>query len=380
MIDASIMNIYSILIIMWLGLNEVFIIGTKLKKRVNRYFFIQKKYTLIFIIIISYPYFIFVNYLIYSDQTIMPNILKILLTIFNSIYNYLSIIIFIWGCVSLCKMKDKLDSIYKLSQDKNKSIIPKVIINENIDNTYIESLAGLMENENKIIMYDNENINNNDVNHTNKKKVKKNILFLKKVFENNLYKEINDLIKNNNDYEDSEDYLIDYQSEIKILNIFNKENINLNSKNNLEQKNIKKSVTMFTSYEDKNNDYKEINDFYLSPNDKENITSIINMSFLFLIITIFLTIYIRFTQSLYFSSNYFILYFLIFFTSGFEILYIFCTYMLFFQNRLSNEYKNLKIIGEIEKFLNPKKNKSLHFKEIKNLKIFKRLKDFINFE
>ena len=105
-----------------------------------------------------------------------------------------------------------------------------------------------------------------------------------------------------------------------------------------------------------------------------------NMSFLFLIITISLTTYLNFIQNSFFSSNYFTLYLFIFFNSGLEILYIFCTYMLFYKKRLSHEYKNLKIIGEIEKFLNPKKKISLHVKEIQNLYIFRRLKDFINFE
>ena len=273
-------------------------------------------------------------------------------------------------------MKDKLDSIYKFSLDKNRSIIPKVIINENNDNTILESSIQLKEEKEMR----NENIilnNNNDKNNSKKKKY---ILFLQKAFENNLYDEINCLIKNNDTYEDSEDYLLDYQSEIKILNIFNEENLNFNSKTDVEKINIKNIKPFYTSYEDKNNDYKEIDDFFLSQNDKENISSVMNMSFLFLIITMSLTFYLNTIQNSFFSHNYFTLYFLIFFNSGLEILYIFCTYMLFYKKRLSNEYKNLKIIGEIEKFLNPKKKISLHIKEIQNLYIFRRLKDFINFE
>ena len=375
-INANIMNIYCILIIMWLGLNEVFIIGTKLKKRINHYFYIQKKYTLIFLLIISYPYYIFVNYLIYSNQTFISEQSKNLINLLYEIYNYLTIIVFIYGCCSLCKMKDKLDSIYKFSLDKNRSIIPKVIINENNDNTILESSIQLKEEKEMR----NENIilnNNHDKNNSKKKKY---ILFLQKAFENNLYDEINGLIKNNDTYEDSEDYLIDYQSEIKILNIFNKENSNFYSKSDVDNINIKNKKSFYTSYEDKNNDYKEIDDFFLTQNDKENISSVMNMSFLLLIITISLTIYLNTIQNSFISSNYFTLYILIFFTSGLEILYIFCTYMLFYKKRLSHEYKNLKIIGEIEKFLNPKKKISLHIKEIQNLYIFKRLKDFINFE
>ena len=376
MINANILNIYCILIIMWLGLNEVFIIGTKLKKRINHYFYIQKKYTLIFLLIISYPYYIFINYLIYSYQTLISEKIKIIINFLYILYNYITIIIFFYGCCSLCKMKDKLDSIYKFSLDKNRSIIPKVIINENNDYTILESSIELKEEKEMR----NENIllnNNNDKNNSKKKKY---ILFLQKAFENNLYDEINGLIKNNDTYEDSEDYLIDYQSEIKILNIFKEENLNFNSKTDVENINIKNTKSFYTSYEDKNNDNKEIDDFYLTQNDKENISSVMNMSFLFLIITISLTLYLNIFQNTFFSSNYFTLYFLIFFNSGLEILYIFCTYMLFYKKRLSNEYKNLKIIGEIEKFLNPKKKISLHIKEIQNLYIFRRLKDFINFE
>ena len=375
-INANIMNIYCILIIMWLGLNEVFIIGTKLKKRINHYFYIQKKYTLIFLLIISYPYYIFINYLIYSYQTLISEKIKIIINFLYILYNYITIIIFFYGCCSLCKMKDKLDSIYKFSLDKNRSIIPKVIINENNDNTILESSIQLKEEKEMR----NENIilnNNHDKNNSKKKKY---ILFLQKAFENNLYDEINGLIKNNDTYEDSEDYLIDYQSEIKILNIFNEENLNFNSKTDVEKINIKNTKSFYTSYEDKNNDNKEIDDFYLTQNDKENISSVMNMSFLFLIITISLTLYLNTIQNTFLSSNYFTLYFLIFFNSGLEILYIFCTYMLFYKKRLSDEYKNLKIIGEIEKFLNQKKKITLHIKEIQNLYIFRRLKDFINFE
>ena len=375
-INANIMNIYCILIIMWLGLNEVFIIGTKLKKRINHYFYIQKKYTLIFLLIISYPYYIFINYLIYSYQTLISEKIKIIINFLYILYNYITIIIFFYGCYSLCKMKDKLDSIYKFSLDKNRSIIPKVIINENNDNTILESSIQLKEEKEMR----NENIilnNNHDKNNSKKKKY---ILFLQKAFENNLYDEINGLIKNNDTYEDSEDYLIDYQSEIKILNIFNEENLNFNSKTDVEKINIKNTKSFYTSYEDKNNDNKEIDDFYLTQNDKENISSVMNMSFLFLIITISLALYLNIFQNTFLSSNYFTLYFLIFFNSGLEILYIFCTYMLFYKKRLSDEYKNLKIIGEIEKFLNPKKKITLHIKEIQNLYIFRRLKDFINFE
>ena len=378
MINANIMNIYCILIIMWLGLNEVFIIGNKLKKRINHYFYVQKKYTLIFILLISYPYHIVINYLIYTEKSLISQKPKIIINSLYILYNYLTIIIFIYGCCSLCKMKDKLDSIYKFSLDKNRSIIPKVVINENNDNTIVESSIELKDNNNNI-QINNENIvlNNQYKNNT---KIKKNILFLQKIFENNLYEEINDLIKNNDKCEESEDYLLDYQSEIKILNIFNKENSNLNSKNDLEKIHIKRKKSLYTSYEDKNNEYKEIDDFFLTQNDKENISSIINMSFLLLIITITISLYLNFIQSSFFASNYFTLFILVFFTSGLEILFIFCTYMLFNQKRLSHEYKNLKIIGEIEKFLNPKKKKSIHFKEIKNLYIFRRLKDFINFE
>ena len=60
---SSIISIYLILLLMWIGLNHVFDESKSyLQKCVNLYFYKQKKYTIVIILILIYPYQIVISY------------------------------------------------------------------------------------------------------------------------------------------------------------------------------------------------------------------------------------------------------------------------------------------------------------------------------
>ena len=90
----------------------------------------------------------------------------------------------------------------------------------------------------------------------------------------------------------------------------------------------------------------------LSKNDKKVISNIFNMSIAFIILTIFI-IYLNIgatSRLLSTISGSLVLYFITFFC---EVAGMVIIYKLFFTNMSVQEYQNLKIIGEIEKYINP---------------------------
>ena len=101
-------------------------------------------------------------------------------------------------------------------------------------------------------------------------------------------------------------------------------------------------------------------------------------SFNFLLVNLILYSFQTFTDFLYNYTPFLVLLKLIL-VSFFELVYIYISYKLFFINNLSDEYQNLKYLGEIENFFNEKENNIIKFEGIQNMKIYKRLKELFNF-
>ena len=104
-------------------------------------------------------------------------------------------------------------------------------------------------------------------------------------------------------------------------------------------------------------------------------------SFKFLLVNLILFFFQGFTEFLY-DYTPFSVFIKLILISFFELVYIFISYKLFFINNISEEYKNLKYLGEIENFFNKDKKEKMYvkFKGIQNMKIYKRLKEFIFFD
>lgn len=68
------------------------------------------------------------------------------------------------------------------------------------------------------------------------------------------------------------------------------------------------------------------------------------------------------------------------FTLIFEILAIIAILFLFFGSISNREYGNLKIIGELDRFLTKNKNKSLVFANVRSTKLYNRWKLYLNFK
>jgi hypothetical protein len=142
---SSIISIYLILLLMWIGLNHVFDESkSNLQKCVNLYFYKQKKYTIIVILILIYPYQIVVSY--------FTNLLKYqknedFITIYSSLLYFIFFISYIWSIKTMFTIREKLNNIYINSNKIKEHSYKKITL---LDNDIKEEF----EDKNEIITTD----------------------------------------------------------------------------------------------------------------------------------------------------------------------------------------------------------------------------------
>ena len=388
---SSIISIYLILLLMWIGLKHVFDESkSNLQKCINQYFYKQKKYTIVVILILIYPYQILVNY--------FTNSLKYqqnekFIRIYSSLLYFIFFISYIWSIKTMFSIRERLNIIY-INSNKNKehsykkiTLLDNDIKEEFEDKNDNFTTRNLLKKNKKIedfkLSYNNKqqnNINNYNNKNNNLNNIEQeSINFLELSFKNNYINEVDKCLKNKEGDENSRDLFLDYEKELIQLDIYNSNSTITFDKNYKTKSNIllRKKDIKYTYYGEENlNEFQ--NDFLLTKEDNANISNIFLMSFLFMIVTTLISIY-YFLITVNFFKNPWILFYFIFGSSCLEILYITTVYFVFFKNKMSIEYKNLQYIGEIEKYYE-KKNSYLFFEEIKYTKIYRRLKQIFKFK
>ena len=377
---------------MWIGLNHVFDESKSyLQKCVNLYFYKQKKYTIIVILILIYPYQIVISYFTNSLKY-QKN--EFFVTIYSSLLYFIFFISYIWSIKTMFTIREKLNNIYinsnKIKEHSYKKItlLDNDIKEEFEDKNEIITTRNLLKKNKKIedynLSYNNKqqrnNINNNNKNNNLNNIEQESINFLELSIKNNYINEVDKCLKNVEGDDNSRDFDLEFEKELLKLDIYNSNNIITFDKNYKTKSNIlsKKKDIKFTYYGEEN--LNEIqNDFLLTKEDNSNISNIFLMSFLFMIVTSILSIYYFLITIDFFNNNPWILFYFIFSSSCLEILYITTVYFVFYKNKLSIEYKNLQYIGEIEKYYE-KKNSYIFFDEIKYTKIYRRLKQIFKFK
>ena len=390
---SSIISIYLILLLMWIGLNHVFDESkSNLQKCINLYFYKQKKYTIIVILVLIYPYQILVTY--FTNSLKFQNNIKFI-RIYSSILYFIFFISYIWSIKTMFTIRERLNIIY-INSNKNKehsykkiTLFDNDIIEEleDINENYITTKSYLKKNSktDENISYNKKKQINNNNHYINKNNNLNNIEqesinFLELSIKNNYINEVDKCLKNVDGNDNSRDFDLEFEKELIKLDIYNSNNIITFDKNYKTKSNIlsKKKDIKFTYYGEEN--LNEIqNDFLLTKEDNSNISNIFLMSFLFMIVTSILSIYYFLITIDFFNNNPWILFYFIFSSSCLEILYITTVYFVFYKNKLSIEYKNLQYIGEIEKYYE-KKNSYIFFEEIKYTKIYRRLKEIFKFK
>ena len=271
-----------------------------------------------------------------------------------------------------------------------KFFLDKNFIKRNKTNINISVIdnSNLYLNTSSITRIDNININ--------KKKNQKDDVqyFLKEMFERNYMDLVEKNILNKNDDVENinNDDLIYFHNEYIFLNINNDINIKKNNKNNKKITNnrniandlyndldinsesernlIKKEKEIDIIKKDKNK-----NNIELDIKDIENLNKIFYHSYFILFSTISVLI-ISVSLNLIVSNNNKLYFLLLYFLFGFELIGNFAIYHLFVKDIKNQEYKNLKVISNLEKITN-KKSKKIKFDLIKQLSIKNRLKDFL---
>ena len=274
-----------------------------------------------------------------------------------------------------------------------KFFLDKNFIKRNKTNINISVIdnSNLYLNTSSITRIDNININ--------KKKNQKDDVqyFLKEMFERNYMDLVEKNILNKNDDVENinNDDLIYFHNEYIFLNINNDINIKKNNKNNKKITNnrniandlyndldinsesernlIKKEKEIDIIKKDKNK-----NNIELDIKDIENLNKIFYHSYFILFSTISVLI-ISVTLNLIVSDNHKLYFILLYFLFGFELIGNFAIYHLFVKDIKNQEYKNLKIISNLENITNKSHKKKIKFDLINQLSIKNRLKNFINF-
>lgn len=408
MIYSSYFAFYLLLLIVWNGLQTVFDMGMKkISKRCYAFLYHDVKIIIIVGLILTYPGQIVISVFQsgrYVDKNSKATVLFIFFVFF--LFLYLTTI----GLI--LKLKRKLYDIYedkKLSDD----IVTKYIdsqgqsqSDERDKNNSIMFLKEIMQqNLLEVVEYyifnrttrggsskDNPNSRNNSNSSSNRNNINTNGSNNEKINNNGNDKDITHY-----DIHEESEYGIDYEKEIMkfdryqydINNPYIETEINSNNIRNHQHSFSSKNFLINEQKGENNNlplkrvESKSLPDkkkkFELTKSDLQAMNKIFGMSYAFILMTI---IILSFSCTLSFQNTR---------HSPTSILITICTvfiaeiasigiiYSLFFRNLKSQEYQNLKIIGEIEKYMNQNKESTskIVYKEFTNKEAFKRFKSYV---
>ena len=374
---SSFISIYLLLFIVFLGINANLTKGKGLFGK--RSFFIIYyclKVIVIIILIAIYPTQIILSRYFANHNFIESQILSLI----YSIGGIISVVIYIITFCIICKTRKKLFLLYHIQdyKENQKSYTLKIIHNNDESRSF---------NSGSVIQMDKSEYNK----YFTKKKKNFILDFLEKIMINkqieivdySIGRNLEENIKQNIENED----LMYFEEEMKILNQYSndiyfnnyKENDTNSITNLTENKNISKRNSIFSapqleeSYED----------YVLNENDMIIVHNIFIYSFLFMLVTILYFIYFSFSKNGSIVSNQWSLLLAYFCLHIIELMYLLSIYAVFFKYSTNQQYKNLKFIGEIDKYLNKKFNDIskvfVVYKAFSKSIVSKRFKGFINF-
>ena len=371
---SSILSLYLLLFIVFVGLNANLARGKGLlgKKCYFFVYYILKVIIFIFLVLI-YPTQISLSGYFASSSGFNIQIL-------NSIYTIgilFGIIVYIITFCLICKTRNLLFKYYNIKNlsEKKKDITVKIINNS--------------EDKDLNSIYLNKELSNNDYYYQKKRNII--IGFITQMILDNKIDIINYSIGKDIDEKKKKNYenddLIYLEEEMKILNQYTKNNsndndeINTTTENNintyiLERKNIlKKSL----------NKKEEPNqDFILNEDDMILVHNIFVYSFLYMLVTILYFSYYSTSKNGSVAGNPWSLLFIYSCVHIIELMYMLSIYSVFFIYSTSQEYKNLRFIGELGKYLKQKFNDIskvfVVYKDFAISPISSRFKGMINFK
>ena len=219
--------------------------------------------------------------------------------------------------------------------------------------------------------------------------------FLKEMFEKkNIDLVEKNILNKDNDFDNiNHDDIIYFHNEYFFLDINNDDYIEkniINSKKNINKRNIinyldndleinteRKLIKKEKIIDIQKKKEQNLKNIQLEKKDIENLKKIFNHSYFILFSTISVLI-ISVTLNLIVSNNhklYFILLYLLF---AFELIGNFAIYHLFVKDIKNQEYKNLKMISNLENITNKSHKKKIKFDFIKQLSIHNRLNHLLN--
>ena len=405
---SSISSIYLLLFIVFIGLNANLQRGTKMiSKRCYVCAYKTLKFIVIVILFFIYPIQIYMSYCS-SKIEIRTPYLTYLYIIFLGLFNLLYCITF----YILFYLKKQLFKFYEMKKNINQQEIKvDVLENENFNsnNNSINNSTINYEDESQAhFLNSNEFVDIKKKNILEKKNKKQMIEFLTNVIKAKNIDSISYIlgkkdaeIKYENEFEKNDDEVY-FENEMKILDQFSTENdyllqnysikytlikeqTNGQKKQSLvKKKKKKKKLKIVNVNENTFEDSKKLNDdFIMNESDRELVNNIFHYSFMYMLVTLFYFLYLFFSRIKIFLRFNWAMILLYFIAHLFDCIYMIVIYFLFFKNTSSQEYENLKYIGELEnlnkgKFINGKVK--IVYDDLANSCIGERFKGFINFE
>ena len=402
---SSITSIYLLLFIVFVGLNANLQRGTRM---ISKRCFVCTYKTLKFIVIIVlffiYPIQIFISY---SNSTI-DDINIPYVKYFYIGFCFLFFLLYLITFYVLCYLKKQFFKFYEMKKNINKNDIKvNVLENENLNIDH--------ELQNYTINYEDETQSNflnshedfeeiKKKNLVEKKKTKYIIEFLTNVIKDKNIDSISYIlgkkdaeIQFENEFEKNDDKVY-FENEMKILNQYYPENyhydpdfttrytfIEQNSENlGIKQKIlVKKKQKKINLIPPKINKSDDNDDFIMNENDRELVNNIFYYSFIYMIATAFYFFYFVVSRLNAIIRIHWIMIIIYIVFHIFDCFYIIIIYFVFFKNTSSQEYENLKYIGELENLIKGKFSNGkikIVYDELAHSIIAERFKGFINFE
>ena len=405
---SSISSIYLLLFIVFIGLNANLQRGTKMiSKRCYVCAYKTLKFIVIVILFFIYPIQIYMSYCS-SKIEIRTPYLTYLYIIFLCLFNLLYCITF----YILFYLKKQLFKFYEMKKNINQQEIKvDVLENENFNsnNNSINNSTINYEDESQAhFLNSNEFVDIKKKNILEKKNKKQMIEFLTNVIKAKNIDSISYIlgkkdaeIKYENEFEKNDDEVY-FENEMKILDQFSTENDYLEQNYSIKytlikeqtngqkkqslvkKKKKKKKLKIVNVNENTFEDSKKLNDdFIMNESDRELVNNIFHYSFMYMLVTLFYFLYLFFSRIKIFLRFNWAMILLYFIAHLFDCIYMIVIYFVFFKNTSSQEYENLKYIGELEnlnkgKFINGKVK--IVYDDLANSSIGERFKGFINFE
>ncbi len=405
---SSISSIYLLLFIVFIGLNANLQRGTRMiSKRCYVCAYKTLKFIVIVILFFIYPIQIFMSYCSSKIEIRTP-----FLTYCYIIFCGLFILLYCITFYILVYLKKQLFTFYEMKKNINQQEIKvNILENENLnsnDNSMNYSTINYEDESQSHFLNTHEFIDIKKKNIIEKKNKKQMMEFLTNVIKAKNIDSISYIlgkkdaeIKYENEFEKNDDEVY-FENEMKILDQFSPENYFLEQNYSIKytfveqeskifgekkkslvkkkKKKLKNAIVNLNTFE---NSKKLNDDFIMNESDRELVNNIFHYSFMYLLVTFFYFLYILFTRIKIFLRFNWAMILLYFIAHLFDCIYMIVIYFVFFKNTSSQEYENLKYIGELEnltkgKFLNG--NVKMVYDDLANSCIGKRFKGFINFE